>query len=495
MESTNNSIVNPAQSMDQAARKAVALAVISKNQTVTDAANDNSVSRKFVSRLKSKALTGIDQQFKPKVPQQDKVLFHLPVTNEWLHQLMLCLQLHCRASFRGVIKVLDDAFNYSISVATIHNITSDAKQKAKAINSKQDLSRVRLGAHDELYHGNKPILAGVDIQSLYCYLLSQEQQRDSATWAIHLMDLQQQEFNPERVFADDADGLRAGQKLALPDTPCDGDHFHIIQKLIDLRRFFRNRLKSAVTYQLKLEEKMERATTLGQPQHYSRKLGDAIKHQETMQYLSETIDTLVNWMQHDVLNKAGGNPTERYELFDFILDELNKLAVIQPHRIADVCTSLKNQKHLLLAFIYVLDNKFKHIATQFECTTKTIWEICKLQRCKQGGDKYAVRLVPLLLALGESFYAIEDAVINAMNSTERTSSMIENLNSRLRPYLFLRREIGADYLELLRFYLNHIPFMRSRTHRATKSPAELLIGKPHQHWLEMLGFNRFKRAA
>ena len=58
MESTNNSIVNPAQSMDQAERKAVALSVIRKNQTVTDAANDNSVSRQFVSRLKSKALTG-----------------------------------------------------------------------------------------------------------------------------------------------------------------------------------------------------------------------------------------------------------------------------------------------------------------------------------------------------------------------------------------------------------------------------------------------------
>ena len=82
-----------------------------------------------------------------------------------------------------------------------------------------------------------------------------------------------------------------------------------------------------------------------------------------------------------------------------------------------------------------------------------------------------------------------------MNSTERTSSMIENLNSRLRPYLFLRREIGSDYLELLRFYLNHTPFMRSETHRANKSPAELLTGESHPHWLEMLGYQRFKRAA
>jgi len=44
-----------------------------------------------------------------------------------------------------------------------------------------------------------------------------------------------------------------------------------------------------------------------------------------------------------------------------------------------------------------------------------------------------------------------------------------------------------------RFYLNHTPFLRSETHRAEKTPAELLTGKPHPHWLEMLGYQRFKR--
>ena len=37
----------------------------------------------------------------------------------------------------------------------------------------------------------------------------------------------------------------------------------------------------------------------------------------------------------------------------------------------------------------------------------------------------------------------------------RASSLVENLNSRLRTYFSLRRHLGPDYLELLRFYLNH----------------------------------------
>ena len=78
--------------------------------------------------------------------------------------------------------------------------------------------------------------------------------------------------------------------------------------------------------------------------------------------------------------------------------------------------------------------------------------------------------------------------------TECASSLVENLNSRLRNYFFLRRHIGDDYLDLLGLFLNHHPYIRSdHPERVGKSPAELMTGQPHAHWLEMLGFERFNR--
>ena len=72
--------------------------------------------------------------------------------------------------------------------------------------------------------------------------------------------------------------------------------------------------------------------------------------------------------------------------------------------------------------------------------------------------------------------------------------MVENLNSRLRNYFFLRRSLGDNYLNLLQFFLNHRQFMRSlKPERVGKSPKELLTGKLHLHWLELLGFKRFQR--
>ena len=51
------------------------------------------------------------------------------------------------------------------------------------------------------------------------------------------------------------------------------------------------------------------------------------------------------------------------------------------------------------------------------------------------------------------------AVTALLGQVVRASSVIENLNGRLRNYFFLRRRLGADYLALLQFFLNHRRFL------------------------------------
>ncbi|MGB2823575.1 MAG: hypothetical protein WBF17_21525 [Phycisphaerae bacterium] len=49
-------------------------------------------------------------------------------------------------------------------------------------------------------------------------------------------------------------------------------------------------------------------------------------------------------------------------------------------------------------------------------------------------------------------------------------------------------------LNQAQFFLNRRRFLRSECpHRVGKSPAELLTGQPQQHWLELLGYERFQR--
>jgi hypothetical protein len=85
------------------------------------------------------------------------------------------------------------------------------------------------------------------------------------------------------------------------------------------------------------------------------------------------------------------------------------------------------------------------------------------------------------------FHAVIAAVARAMEHTPRSSSLVENINSRLRPHFTLRRHLGAPYLDLLRFFFNHRRFMRSRrAERKDRSPCELMTGQKHPHWLGLL---------
>jgi hypothetical protein len=486
----------PAKRMTVEQKKVIGLQALSQKKTISKIARQQNTSRQFVYRQKDKVLTVVDQHFCSSDTDDSKVLFYLPVTKEWIVQFVLCLLLYARASFRGVTHIIKDLLDYDLSPSTVHNISNVAITSAMRVNGQQDLSPVTLGAHDELFHYNKPVLAGIDIPSLYCYLLSDEDHRDSDTWSIHLMDLEQQGFCPDRVIGDNGEGLRCAHNNILSNIPFDYDHFHMIKLLTENRRLFRNLYKTSLSYLIAMEAKMENAKETGNFKKYSRLLGEARKREQVMRELSQTIDTLVSWMEHDVLNKAGPTISVRQELYDFIVEELTKLSKIYPHRLKSLCVTLKNCKDIALVFCDVLDEKFKVISDQFCCSLESVWQICEVLRCDIKGDQYAIRSYPLEELLGSDYDDIEDAVIAALDSTERTSSMVENLNGRIRPYLFLRREIGHGYLELLRFFLNHKPFDRSSNpKRQGKSPAELLSGKPHPHWLELLGHMRFKRAA
>ena len=87
---------------------------------------------------------------------------------------------------------------------------------------------------------------------------------------------------------------------------------------------------------------------------------------------------------------------------------------------------------------------------------------CLLQRKSLLSSAYWQRWSQLHKTLADKFHGVVDAVVDAMKHLPRASSLVENLNSRLRNYFFLRRQLAAPYLGLLQFFLNHRTFLRSK---------------------------------
>ena len=454
------------------------------------------VSRNFVRRQRRLALAALDAAFAPQPPPQRRVLFHLPVTRAWLEQFVLAVVLICHSSLRGVHELLRDLFDCHLSIGSIHNLIQHAIAPAATLNASQDLSCVLKAALDEIFQGSLPVLSVVDVPSTYCCLLAAEQQRDADTWGIHLLDLQQRQgFAPVTLLGDAAKGLQAGVKEA-GLGPCRADIWHPERDLGEVVRFLENRAYAAIGSYDKLDRQLRNKRRQAEDETLWQKRDAAYGEMGRAMALADDVAVLAGWLRQDVLGVAGPCYRQRLELFDFVLGELKAREPCCEHRIRPVCSSLCKQKSGLLEFAQEMDQDISNLAGYAQVPEELVREMVAVQEMPQASAAVWRRDAELHRQLGGRYHGLSELVEELRGSVVRASSVVENLNSRLRNYFFLRKEVGQGYLELLRFFLNHRRFLRSEhSERVGKSPAELLSGQEHKHWLELLGHCLFRRAA
>jgi hypothetical protein len=487
--------IYPAHALDPQQRQQLAIHALAETTTITELARDHQVSRKFVYQQTARAQQALDEVFAAEA-DDDEVLFWLPVTKAWLRQLILGLLLICHSSMRGVVELLRDVFDFHLSVGTVCAIAQKPVPLARTINSQQNLAGVAIGALDELFQGRQPVLVGADVASTYCYLLSLEEQRDGETWAIRLLELQERGFAPKATIADFGGGLRAGQKLAMPNVPCRGDVFHALQDLEQAVTLLEERAYQAIHTRSKLEHKQaEHRRRNGQAnRQISQKLRHAGPAEAQAIALAEEVAILVRWLREDVFAVNGLAYADRCALYDFVVAELRARVALCPQRLQPLCTLLQQHRSQLLAFAAQLDEDLGQIAQEFQVPLDVVRRMLNVEQMPSYQARRWPQEAVLRQQLRGRFHAVREAVAQVARQTVRASSVIENLNSRLRNYFFLRRQLGPDYLVLLQFFLNHRRFLRSEhPERVGKSPAELLTGQRHPHWLEMLGYTRFSR--
>jgi len=472
-------------------RQQIALGALA-GQPTAELARRHHVSRKFIRRQRKLATDALDAAFGPEAPADKKVLFYLPVSRAWLEQLSLALILVCHSSLRGVHEVLKDLFDYHKSLGSIHDLVQRAIAKATSLNAKADLSRIGEAALDEIFCNGDPVLSVVDVVSTYCCLLSLEEHRCATTWGVRLLELQEQGFRPHSTIGDGGSGLRAGVAEALPGVDCKADLFHVAHDVGQMVRFLENRAYLALSTSDKLQRQAARAADAA----LLAKADAARVEAQRAVALADDVVVLAVWLRLDVLGVAGPRLAVRQGLFDFVLQELAAREPLCEHRIKPVCSVLRRHKAELLAFSEEVDLDIGSLAAWARLPEAVVREMVAVQEMPQTSVLRWQRDGALHEQLGARYHELSQMVEALREAVVRASSVVENVNSRLRNYFFLRKAVGQGYLELLRFFLNHRRFLRSEhEERQGKSPAELLTGQEQEHWLEMLGYQRFRRAA
>ncbi|MEL6556490.1 MAG: hypothetical protein AAFQ63_24015, partial [Cyanobacteria bacterium J06621_11] len=221
----------------------------------------------------------------------------------------------------------------------------------------------------------------------------------------------------------------------MPEVPCHGDVFHIQQQFEQVANGLARQAQGATTQRIKLEQKIAQAKLTGSmTQKLTIQQVKAKRREAGLVARAQDVKILCQWFSHDVLALAGPSLAVRQELFEFIKTELQQREGKQYPTLRKLRKALHNQRDQLLAFAGVLDQKLADIAQHFELPLQAVCDVCLLHRKQTTSNAYWERWNQLHSELSGKFYGVMQAVSEALKTTPRASSMVENLNSRLRNY-------------------------------------------------------------
>ncbi len=152
--------------------------------------------------------------------------------------------------------------------------------------------------------------------------------------------------------------------------------------------------------------------------------------------LAEDVALLVRWLQHDVLAVRGPDYVGRCALYDWVVAELRLREPHCPHRIRPVRCLLENQRDALLAFAKQLDGDLQALAEEFAVPATLVEEVRDVLSLPSQRPERWQREQGLWACQRSRYGVVRQAVEELLGQVVRASSVIENLNSRLRSYFF-----------------------------------------------------------
>lgn len=469
-------------------RLAVGALVAGGRETVSGAARLYDVTRKCVRAMRDGALR-IQEEAERRGDCPSVV-----VDKAFVERFVVAAALIGNCPFRGIVELMEAVLPVSVSIGTVHGICAKAIARARELNSGETLESVKHAAIDEIFQNSTPVFAGVDLATLYTFLLCEQPDRSGTTWWCALEQCREQGFSPESVIGDGGLGLRKGMAECFPDVPCDGDVFHALREVTLVLGHLEKKVLGAMGMVEELLARREKVAGLKR-NGFSRLLGKLRRREEELTRCHATLEAIYQFMREDVLDFNELAFGDRMELFDWLLAEMEGVEGAYG-RVAPLRKRLERRRDTLLAVFARTDGALKSLAGKHGVDMKDARMMVNVFNGHGRDLRVEIAVADAVEKYGlERMQQFLDCLHDLLASSFRASSPIENRNSVLRTYFQQRREIGHGYLELLRFYLNHRIVDRSRVSgRKGKSPYEMLTGKKHAHWLDMLGFSLDKPA-
>lgn len=437
------------------------------------------MSRQYVYQQKGQVI-----QYAKSLDNAEPEVPMLRLDKQTMERMILSLTLDCQSPQSGIQRFFETVCGQTISAGTISGVISEAAKRAQAFDDRIDLSGIRQGANDEIFQCGVPVLTGIDPESTYTYLLEEASDRTSETWAIYLADKREHGLELETSINDGGTGLMAGIPQVFPDVEIQADTFHAVydmgKEVSKLERKAYKLMKSEYAIVENLSGKRPRAKNKEALQEIQPKVAEAVK-------LYDLIIILYTWLK-EMLSYSGYSMEDTMQLAEWILQEMHELSADLAGLREEVC---KVRKILpsLLSFIVRLEREMEATARETGIHIEAFQLMYRQLSYSPESNQSNEILYKQVLLLGRRYDEAKEEFRKILKRIKKASSLVENLNGRIRVFIEVKRVIPTKFFVLLKVYFNTRRYKRSRCNeRIGKSPLELLRGSPQPEFLEALGY-------
>ena len=350
---------------------------------------------------------------------------------------------------------------------------------------------------DEIFARHQPILVTIEAQSTAILKIQLASDRSAETWKAHFDDLGAHRFHSIGMASDRGRGLVAGYQAACQDARWVCDRFHEFQDLFARRHQLERKAYAAIA------KEDEAAHTF----HHAKSeanLHKRLQHYEHAHHACEhamarydQLDLLLHLLR-DALHLC--SPFGRLRTVEGVRSELTSLLslieevddavlpkLLQPIRshLDDILAPFEQAESIQAELLDLLPQQIldalvlawhhEHLSYQSQAKYKRYHQYEKQQWLDFAEGLLDHQFAPLQAVVFEKL----DAIIQA-------SSLVELVNSFIRPYLNSSKgQITQETLNLIMFYHNHRRYKSGK--RQGKAPIELLTGEALEaDWVALL---------
>jgi tetratricopeptide (TPR) repeat protein len=353
---------------------------------------------------------------------------------------------------------------------------------------------------DEIFANNWPILITIEPQSTTILRIELADDRTSKTWQEHWIEIERNHYYTLGLVSDRGKGLVEGFKESFEGLPYYPDHFHEFRELAQIILVeLEKKAYSAIEYE---DERYRVLDSARSKWLINNRIED---YEEAVEATKKAIE-MYEW--HVYLFRC---IQENLELFDKegklknvdfvkgeIITSLELMDELAYTKVTDIVKKLKERADEFLLYFGRAVEVYKNLSDRLK-NEEMLSGLClawqwdhKVHQARTGKQKdFFKKERDFWLGygeglLGEDIQNLQEEVFCQLDTIVRSSSLVEMVNSLIRPYLnTCKDQITQETLNLIMFYHNHRRYNDGK--RKNKAPLEILTGRElKKHWVDLL---------